>query len=165
MGGGEQAKYLQKMEVYNLIAHGREAEIPPIGEAAVPALVKVVEERPYWQKVMAAKLLGQIGGQNAVRALKGMLEHPEAGVRAEAVKALGGKDARGVNALLRRVAEGDQVWNVRKEAENALRRMSMVPVPPVENGNLRLRPRRGNPGKRRTGNGERAEKTAAKEAY
>jgi HEAT repeat protein len=58
--------------------------------SAVPELVKLLlaEDQPYVSRVAAAEALGQIGGQEAVRALEGATASPRPNVAESAARAL-----------------------------------------------------------------------------
>ena len=136
MGGGEQAKYLTRMEVYNYIKGGKPEMIVGMGPKAVPALNHVIEKGAFWEKETAIIALRYMDCAESKRALKKALEHEEMGVRMAAVDALEGKDMKGLDEALRGIAKLDRCWNVRKAAEKVIIRRSRVPPPPRPKGKL-----------------------------
>lgn len=76
-------------------------------------------------RALAARLLGVIGGEGAMRRLMDLLADPEPEVRQRAVAGLGRLGDRQVASMLtERLA--DPAWDVRKEAALALRGMGAV---------------------------------------
>ncbi|HZO99236.1 MAG TPA: HEAT repeat domain-containing protein [Terriglobia bacterium] len=71
-------------------------------------------------RVLAARLLGRIGGKDAVAALKGLLNDTQGAVRAAAARALG-KLGEWPSAPALALFLRDPAWDVRREAGLALR--------------------------------------------
>lgn len=132
MGGGEQAKYLIRMEVYDYIKEGRPEMIAAIGPKAVPALRRIIEDGEFWEKSISIVALSNIDCVEARRILKKALENEEMGVRIEAMHALEKKDVKGLDEALQGIAKMDRSWNARKVAERIIERRSSVPPPRID---------------------------------
>ena len=146
MGGGEQAKYLIRMEVYDCIKVGAPERIVAMGPKAVPALRRIIEGGEFWEKHIAISALSNIDCAEAGRVLKRALGNEEMGVRIEAVRALEKKDVKGLDKALLGIAKMDSCWNVRMVAERVMERRSRVPPPRINSvkipdnfGNKRMR--------------------------
>jgi hypothetical protein len=148
MGGGQQAKYLIRMEVYDCIKEGATEKIAAMGPKAVPALRRIIERGEYWEKHIAIVALGNIDCAEAKRVLKNALGNEEMGIRIEAMRALEKKDMKGLDEALLGIAEMDSCWNVRRVAERVMIRRSMVPPPEI--GSRKIQ---GNFGNKRVGKG------------
>jgi len=131
MGGGEQAKYLIRMEVYDYIKAGEPEMIAVMGPKAVPALRRILERGEFWEKRIAIFALGNIDCVEAKRILKMALGNEEMGVRMDAMRALEEKDMKGLDEALQGIANMDCCWNVRKVAERVMVRRSRVPPPDI----------------------------------
>ena len=132
MGGGNQAKYLIRMEVYDCIKDGVPERIVAIGPKAVPALRRIIEEGEFWQKRIAIIALSNIDCAKAKRILKNALGDEEMGVRIDAMRALEKNDVKGLDEALQGIVEMDSCWNVRKVAERIVDRRSSVPPPRID---------------------------------
>jgi len=143
MGGGEQTKYLARIEVYNLIKSGELNLIAAIGEGAIPGLAKVLEGEGYWEKTLAISALKHIGGNKALRLLKKLLRNPEMGLQKEAINAVEGLDGRGIDSELKSIVESDPHY----VASVALRVLkARKSRPPDEKGGFKIpKPKKGMP--------------------
>ena len=129
MGGGEQAKYLNRMRVYHLIKEGDIHSVADMETGAIPALEKLIETGEYWEKTRAVEALCRIDDPKATRLLKKLLEHPEWALRKAAVEILGGTDLCWLEERLKKLEMQDPDHDVRWSARKALRKRESV-VPP-----------------------------------
>ena len=150
MGGGEQAKYLARIEVYDLIRSGEVNLIAAMEDKAIPGLAKVLEDGGYWEKTLAIDTLKHMGSNKALRLLKKLLRSPEMGLQKEAIKAVEGLDGKGIDSELKSITESDLPY-VAPIALKALE--ARKSRPPAEKGNLRIpKPKKGTPRADNVGN-------------
>ena len=96
-------------------------------KAAIPALIKALEDSDWNVRRSATDTLGKIGSEAAIPALLQALEDSDWNVRRSAADTLGkiGSEAA-IPALLQALEDSD--WKVRKNAANALRKIGSEAV-------------------------------------
>lgn len=121
MEDGGQAEYLDHIKVYELIKEGNGLEISLMGEAAIPALKKVLDGGDFWEQLNAVEALGMIGGERAERLLKSVLREGEWNLKKSTIRILEGKELGWLDKELKGLAK-DPDFNVSQSALNAIRR-------------------------------------------
>jgi HEAT repeat protein len=100
----------------------------PKAEKAVPALIEALKNKDLLVILLAARALGEIGpkAEKAVPALIETLKDKDLNVRGSAVRALGKigpKAEKAVPALIEVFMDKDEEENVRKAAQEALKKI------------------------------------------
>ena len=114
-----------------LIALGRWKELARFRRAAIPILIKLLDDDYYVPRVNAARTLGSLGDSEAIGPLMEMLSDKDGNVRTAAAEALGAiGDIRAVPRLI--TALEDEYYSVRMEAASSLERLGWHPANDTE---------------------------------
>ena len=130
MGGGEQAKYLIRMEVYDYIKAGESELVAAMGPKAVPALKNLIDMGNFWEQTKAVEALCRIDDPKSTRILKKLLEHPERTLRKAVIEIIGDRELGWLGERLRKMEKQDPDHAVRWSARRALDRRSSIPPAP-----------------------------------
>ncbi|MBR1368603.1 hypothetical protein RJ53_03425 [Methanocalculus chunghsingensis] len=110
-----------------LIALGQWKDLQRFRRAAVPILIRLLDDDYYVSRVNAARTLGNLGDSEAIAPLLGILSDKDGNVRTAAAEALGAiGDVRAIPRLV--TALEDEYYSVRMEAASSLDRLGWYPA-------------------------------------
>ncbi len=128
MGEG-QATYLQRVEVYDLMAEGRNYDILLMGTKAIPGLVSILKNGEAWKKPIAIEILEKIDGPQSIRALRVAAEDADCGIRLLAMDAIAEKKGKVAEKAIKDMRK-DPSGQIRAKAETLLLRRKLAAAPP-----------------------------------